>query len=92
MTSAARHRAEQARADAGAVDAASAWIRRRATQDMHASRAAGEVGIAVAGLVEAVARSYRELPADVATRALRVAAAVERAERPVTPRLPGAAT
>lgn len=92
MTSAADRRAQQARANADAIDRASDWIRRRAAQEMYSARAAGEVGMAVAGLVEAVARSFRELPTDVAARALRVAAAVDRAEHPVEPRLPGAAT
>jgi len=77
--------AARARADAAAVGESAIGLRRLAAGAMRASRSRGQLDVAMAGLMEALSRSLRDMPREVVTCALSVVRAVQDAQRPPVP-------
>jgi hypothetical protein len=73
------HRAAAARRDMQAIAETVDILRQVASHDGHLDAHRGYVSLNLAALVEAVGRTYREVPADVAARVMGVVVAVDRA-------------
>lgn len=82
MLSPQEERAARSRANAAAVAQAAVGLRHLAAGVMGSSRSRGQLDVAVAGLMEALSRSFREMPHEVATCALAVVRAVHDAQQP----------
>lgn len=72
--------AARARAHAATLDATARVLRLVAGADMHVDPRRGDVGYALAALVEACGRGFPELPPEAAVCALAVVTAVDRAQ------------
>lgn len=89
MLSPQEERAARARADAVTVADAAVGLRHLAAGVMGTSRSRGQLDVAMAALMEALSRSWRDMPHEVATCALSVVRAVQDAQQPpVTPSRP----
>ena len=75
----AEHRAARAVADTQAINETTSVLRQLAHADRHLDARRGEVSASLAALVEAVGRHYRSVPAEIATCAMGVVGAVDRA-------------
>ncbi|MGH4018644.1 MAG: hypothetical protein ACRDT0_05255 [Pseudonocardiaceae bacterium] len=75
----AEHRATGVRVDADAVATTATLLRQLATYDAQADARRGALSFALAALIEACGRGFRESPHEVAFQARRVAEAADRA-------------